>query len=162
MRSIAPAAIAIVALGLAGCESSGSSLFSSLSSGPSTATPEPAKPAQQATLARIALAPVIGAPDAVSRQIAEQIVQSARDEGVHVIGLSILSGSHGVLVTDVLERLAKEGLDVPVVVGGIIPEDDARALRGAGVRRVYTPKDFDLTRIMGEIVDVVGESPPGV
>ena len=87
----------------------------------------------------------------------EQIVQSARDEGVHVIGLSILSGSHGVLVTDVLERLEKEGLAIPVVVGGIIPEDDADALRGAGVRRVYTPKDFDLTRIMGEVVDVVAE-----
>jgi (2R)-ethylmalonyl-CoA mutase len=91
----------------------------------------------------------------------EQIVQSARDEGVHVIGLSILSGSHGVLVTDVLERLAKEGLRVPVVVGGIIPEDDAEALRGAGVRRVYTPKDFDLTRIMGEVVDVVAEAHAG-
>jgi len=87
-----------------------------------------------------------------------QIVQSARDEGVHVIGLSILSGSHGVLVIDVLERLGKEGLDVPVVVGGIIPDDDAETLRRAGVRRVYTPKDFDLTRIMGEIVDVVAEA----
>ena len=88
----------------------------------------------------------------------EEIVQSARDEGVHVIGLSILSGSHGVLVTDVLERLRAEGLDVPVVVGGIIPEDDAARLREAGVRRVYTPKDFDLTRVMDEIVDVVEES----
>ncbi|HKJ24296.1 MAG TPA: cobalamin-dependent protein, partial [Myxococcota bacterium] len=87
-----------------------------------------------------------------------QIVQSARDEGVHVIGLSILSGSHGVLVIDVLERLEKEGLDVPVIVGGIIPDDDAETLRRAGVRRVYTPKDFDLTRIMGEIVDVVAEA----
>jgi (2R)-ethylmalonyl-CoA mutase len=87
-----------------------------------------------------------------------QIVQSARDEGVHLIGLSILSGSHGVLVLDVLDRLRKEGLDVPVVVGGIIPDDDAEALRHAGVRRVYTPKDFDLTRIMGEIVDVVAEA----
>jgi len=87
-----------------------------------------------------------------------QIVQSARDEGVHVIGLSILSGSHGVLVIDVLERLEKEGLDIPVIVGGIIPDDDAETLRRAGVRRVYTPKDFDLTRIMGEIVDVVAEA----
>jgi (2R)-ethylmalonyl-CoA mutase len=89
----------------------------------------------------------------------EEIVQSARDEGVHVIGLSILSGSHGVLVVDVMERLREAGAgDVPVVVGGIIPEVDAQKLRAAGVQRVYTPKDFDLTRIMGEVVDVVAES----
>jgi (2R)-ethylmalonyl-CoA mutase len=89
----------------------------------------------------------------------EEIASSARDEGVHVIGLSILSGSHGVLVIDVLERLRAAGCgDLPVVVGGIIPEEDARALRAAGVARVYTPKDFDLTRIMDEIVDVVAES----
>ncbi len=89
----------------------------------------------------------------------EEIVQSARDEGVHVVGLSILSGSHGVLVLDVLDGLRKQGLgELPVVVGGIIPEDDAARLRSAGVRRVYTPKDFDLSRIMGEIVDVVAES----
>jgi (2R)-ethylmalonyl-CoA mutase len=88
----------------------------------------------------------------------EEIVQSARDEGVHVIGLSILSGSHGVLVLDVLDRLRKAGLDeVPLAVGGIIPEEDAEGLRAAGVRRVYTPKDFDLTRIVGEIVDLVEE-----
>jgi (2R)-ethylmalonyl-CoA mutase len=90
----------------------------------------------------------------------DEIVQSARDEGVHVIGLSILSGSHGVLVRDVLDGLRKAGLQhLPVVVGGIIPDEDAEALREAGVRRVYTPKDFDLSRIMGEIVDVVAESP---
>jgi len=92
----------------------------------------------------------------------EQIVQSAQDEGVHVIGLSILSGSHGVLVLDVLDQLKKRGVaTIPVVVGGIIPEEDAERLRAAGVRRVYTPKDFDLNRIMGEIVDVVGEANPG-
>jgi (2R)-ethylmalonyl-CoA mutase len=91
----------------------------------------------------------------------DEIVQSARDEGVHVIGLSILSGSHGVLVRDVLEGLAAAGLTVPVVVGGIIPEADAEALRRAGVKRVYTPKDFDLTRLMDEIVDVVEEAHPG-
>jgi (2R)-ethylmalonyl-CoA mutase len=86
----------------------------------------------------------------------DEIVQSARDEGVHVIGLSILSGSHSVLVVDVLEALRKEGLgDIPVVVGGIIPDEDARQLEAAGVRRVYTPKDFDLTAIMSDIVDVV-------
>jgi (2R)-ethylmalonyl-CoA mutase len=91
----------------------------------------------------------------------EEIVQSARDEGVHVIGLSILSGSHCILVVDVLDGLRKEGLqDVPVVVGGIIPDEDAETLRTAGVRRVYTPKDFDLTKIMNDIVDVVGEERP--
>ena len=89
----------------------------------------------------------------------DEIVQSARDEGVHVIGLSILSGSHGVLVLDVLDRLRKAGLEeLPVVVGGIVPDEDAALLIEAGVRRVYTPKDFDLTRIVGEIVDVVAES----
>lgn len=88
----------------------------------------------------------------------KEIVQSARDEGVHVIGLSILSGSHCVLVVDVVESLREAGLsDIPVVVGGIIPEDDAKELMKAGVVRVYTPKDFDLTRIMSEIVDVVSE-----
>jgi (2R)-ethylmalonyl-CoA mutase len=75
-----------------------------------------------------------------------------------VIGLSILSGSHGVLVADVLRGLEKQGSNVPVVVGGIIPDEDARTLREAGVQRVYTPKDFDLTRIMDEIVDVVAEA----
>jgi (2R)-ethylmalonyl-CoA mutase len=89
----------------------------------------------------------------------EEIVRSAVDEGVHVIGLSILSGSHGVLVVDVLDGLREAGLgDLPVVVGGIIPEEDARALEAAGVRRVYTPKDFDLTAIMGEVVDLVREA----
>ncbi len=92
----------------------------------------------------------------------DEIARSARDEGVHVIGLSILSGSHGVLVREVLARLRELGVGgIPVVVGGIIPEADAEALRREGVRRVYTPKDFDLTRIVGEIVDVVAESHPG-
>ena len=86
----------------------------------------------------------------------DEIVQSAQDEGVHVIGLSILSGSHGVLVIDVIEALRKQGLqDIPLVVGGIIPAEDARELEEAGVRRVYTPKDFDLTTIMSDIVDIV-------
>jgi len=93
----------------------------------------------------------------------EQIVQSAQDEGVHVIGLSILSGSHGVLVLDVLKQQSQRGLDaVPIVVGGIIPEDDRKRLLSAGVRRIYTPKDYDLNRIMGEIVDVVAEANPVV
>jgi len=90
-----------------------------------------------------------------------EIAASARDEGVHLVGLSILSGSHCVLVVDVLDKLRELGLgDLPVVVGGIIPDADADALRKAGVRRIYTPKDFDLTRIMSDIVDVVEESGP--
>ena len=83
---------------------------------------------------------------------------SARDEGVHVVGLSILSGSHGVLVLDVLKRLRDEGLgELPVIVGGIIPADDAQKLEEAGVKRVYTPKDFDLSRILAELVELVAE-----
>jgi (2R)-ethylmalonyl-CoA mutase len=85
----------------------------------------------------------------------EQIVTSARDEGVHLIGLSILSGSHLRLVPEILTSLKTEGLDdVPVVVGGIIPEDDAEKLRQAGVSRVYTPKDFEMLRILSDMVDV--------
>ncbi|MEE8580355.1 MAG: protein meaA [Myxococcota bacterium] len=88
----------------------------------------------------------------------EEIVQSARDEGVHLVGLSILSGSHGVLVLDVLKRLRDEGLGaLPVIVGGIIPEDDIRKLEEAGVKRVFTPKDFDLTDILAELVELVAE-----
>jgi len=90
-----------------------------------------------------------------------EIAASARDEGVHLVGLSILSGSHCVLVIDVLDKLRELGLgSLPVVVGGIIPEEDANKLCQAGVRRVYTPKDFDLTRIMSDIVDVVEEPSP--
>ena len=90
-----------------------------------------------------------------------EIAASARDEGVHLVGLSILSGSHCVLVVDVLNKLRDLGLgNLPVVIGGIIPDEDADKLRKAGVRRVYTSKDFDLTRIMSDIVDVVEESGP--
>jgi len=85
-----------------------------------------------------------------------QIVDAAVKEGVHIIGLSILSGSHTVLVAEVIEKLRAAGLkDVPVVVGGIIPPEDEAALKAAGVARVYTPKDFDLTQIMRDIVAVV-------
>lgn len=85
----------------------------------------------------------------------DQIVSSARDEGVHLIGLSILSGSHLRLVPEVIEGLKAEGLEeVPVVVGGIIPEDDAARLRQAGVARVYTPKDFEMVKILSDMVDV--------
>ena len=85
----------------------------------------------------------------------DQIVNSARDEGVHLIGLSILSGSHLRLVPEVIAGLKAEGLgEVPVVVGGIIPEDDAAMLRKAGVARVYTPKDFEMTKILADMVEV--------
>jgi (2R)-ethylmalonyl-CoA mutase len=87
-----------------------------------------------------------------------QIANAAVEEGVHVVGLSILSGSHLALVAEVLERLRKLGLsDVPVVVGGIIPAEDAATLKAAGVARVYTPKDYDLTAIMADIVELVAE-----
>jgi (2R)-ethylmalonyl-CoA mutase len=86
-----------------------------------------------------------------------QIVTSARQEGVHVIGLSILSGSHRELIPDIVRALADAGVDAPVVVGGIIPEADVAPLKAAGVAGVYTPKDFDLTRIMRDIVALVAE-----
>jgi (2R)-ethylmalonyl-CoA mutase len=84
-----------------------------------------------------------------------QIARSAVDEGVHVIGLSILSGSHRELIPSVIEALG--GADIPVVVGGIIPDADIPALRAAGVAAVYTPKDFELDRIMHDIVALVAE-----
>ncbi len=86
-----------------------------------------------------------------------RIARTAVDEGVHVVGLSILSGSHAELIPLVLEELRDAGADVPVVVGGIIPPADERALLDAGVARVYTPKDFKVSRIMGDIVDLVAE-----
>jgi len=87
-----------------------------------------------------------------------QIANSAAQEGVHVIGLSILSGSHAELIPSVLAALRAAGVeDVPVVVGGIIPKRDADALREAGVAAVYTPKDWDLNRMMRDIVALVGE-----
>ncbi|WP_142850139.1 protein meaA [Telmatospirillum sp. J64-1] len=88
-----------------------------------------------------------------------QIVNAALEEGVHVVGLSILSGSHVPLVTEVLDRMRKAGLgDIPVVAGGIIPPEDEKTLRAAGCARIYTPKDYDLTAIMRDIVELVGES----
>jgi (2R)-ethylmalonyl-CoA mutase len=86
-----------------------------------------------------------------------QIAASALQEGVHVVGLSILSGSHRELIPAVVQTLRDRGVDAPVVVGGIIPETDVEPLRAAGVAAVYTPKDFDLTRIMGDIVALVAE-----
>jgi ethylmalonyl-CoA mutase len=87
----------------------------------------------------------------------EEIVNSALEEDVDVVGLSILSGSHLQLVPEIVRSLRDEGIEVPVVVGGIIPSPDAAALREAGVAGVYTPKDFDINRIMGDIVELVAQ-----
>jgi len=86
-----------------------------------------------------------------------QIAASALQEGVHVIGLSILSGSHRELIPEVMGALREAGVSAPVVVGGIIPEQDVAPLRQAGVAAVYTPKDFDITRIMRDIVALVDD-----
>ncbi|MBS1882595.1 MAG: cobalamin-dependent protein, partial [Actinobacteria bacterium] len=86
-----------------------------------------------------------------------EIATSALQEDVDVVGLSILSGSHLELIPEVVRLLDEEGLDIPVVVGGIIPLADAQRLRDAGVAGVYTPKDFDVNKIIGEIVELVGE-----
>ena len=84
----------------------------------------------------------------------EQIAASARDEDPDVVGLSILSGSHMKLVPDVVARLRAEGCDAPVIVGGIIPEEDRAWLTSHGVAAVYTPKDFDIARIMQEVAEL--------
>jgi (2R)-ethylmalonyl-CoA mutase len=85
----------------------------------------------------------------------EEIVEAARKEQAHVIGLSVLSGSHLPLVEDIVGRMKEAGLDVPVVVGGIIPREDATALEKSGIAAVYTPKDFELNRIMSDLVRIV-------
>ena len=87
-----------------------------------------------------------------------QIAASALQEGVHVIGLSILSGSHRELIPAVMGALQDVGVKVPVVVGGIIPDRDVAALKEAGIAAVYTPKDFDITRIMREVVGLVAQA----
>jgi (2R)-ethylmalonyl-CoA mutase len=88
----------------------------------------------------------------------EQIVAAAREQGVHVVGLSILSGSHVPLVRETMQRLRNAGLGhVPVVVGGIVPEADALVLKQLGVAKIYTPKDFDLNRIMMDVVQLIGD-----
>ncbi|NOX72514.1 MAG: protein meaA [Alphaproteobacteria bacterium] len=87
----------------------------------------------------------------------EAIVNAAVEEQVHVVGLSILSGSHVPLIREVMARMRAAGLaDIPVVVGGIIPDEDAKTLRAFGVTAVYTPKDFELNKIMMDIVELVG------
>ncbi len=87
----------------------------------------------------------------------EQIAASAAQEDVDVVGLSILSGSHRELVPETVRLLREAGVDAPVIVGGIIPAGDVGLLSDAGVARVYTPKDFELNRIMGEIAELVAE-----
>jgi (2R)-ethylmalonyl-CoA mutase len=82
-------------------------------------------------------------------------VNAALEEGVHVVGLSILSGSHVPLVRDVMNRMRTEGLDIPVIVGGIIPPEDENVLKQCGVAAVFTPKDYELNRILADIVRVV-------
>lgn len=90
----------------------------------------------------------------------QEIAQAAADEDVHVIGLSILSGAHAMLVPETLSQLRAAGVDpavVPVVVGGVIPDDDAAELRAAGVARIFTPREHDVTEMIGQIADIVGE-----
>jgi (2R)-ethylmalonyl-CoA mutase len=83
-----------------------------------------------------------------------QIAAAARDEDVEVVGLSILSGSHLELVPEVVRLLAEDGVDVPVIVGGIIPPDDEARLLSQGITAVYTPKNFELATIMGDIANL--------
>ena len=84
-----------------------------------------------------------------------QIAAAARDEDVDVVGISILSGSHLELVPEVVRLLRDAGVTAPVIVGGIIPDGDRPKLKELGVAAVYTPKDFQLARMMGEIADLV-------
>jgi len=86
-----------------------------------------------------------------------EIAAAARDEDVDVVGISILSGSHLELVPEVVDRLRAAGVEAPVVVGGIIPPEDAEILVGKGVARVYTPKDFEIGQMMDDLLDLAEE-----
>jgi (2R)-ethylmalonyl-CoA mutase len=89
-----------------------------------------------------------------------EIVEAAKKDAAHVVGLSILSGSHIPLVEDLMAQMREAGLGhIPVIVGGIIPDDDAERLRAMGVTRVYTPKDFELNVIMQDIVTLADPAP---
>jgi (2R)-ethylmalonyl-CoA mutase len=88
----------------------------------------------------------------------EEIVDAAQKQNAHVIGLSILSGSHIPLVKDVAARMKEAGMTMPLVVGGIIPPEDAEMLEKSGVAAVYTPKDFELNRIMSDVVRIVEQA----
>ena len=90
----------------------------------------------------------------------EEIVAAAHDEDADVVGLSILSGSHLELVPEIIDRMRAAGVDAPVVVGGIIPPDDAEVLRGKGVAGVYTPKDFELGRLMEDLIGLAERHRP--
>ena len=93
----------------------------------------------------------------------DEIITAARDGAVHVIGLSILSGSHMPLMEELMAKLrAAELSHIPVIVGGIIPDDDAQKLRAMGIARIYTPKDFKLNRIMFDIVALADPGPDGI
>jgi (2R)-ethylmalonyl-CoA mutase len=85
----------------------------------------------------------------------EEIVAAARDEDVDVVGISILSGSHLALVPRVIEGLRAAGVEAQVVVGGIVPDEDAAQLRALGVAAVYTPKDYSLGAIMDDLLDLI-------
>jgi ethylmalonyl-CoA mutase len=88
-----------------------------------------------------------------------QIVAAAVEEDADVVGLSVLSGSHLSVVPEVIDGLRAAGLtDVPVVVGGIVPDADAATLRAAGVARVFTPKDFEITQVLSQVVDAIVEA----
>ena len=90
------------------------------------------------------------------RRTAEQIVEAAVQEDVDLVGLSVLSGGHLGLASDILDRLhAADAGDIPVVVGGIIPAADAVKLKAAGVARVFTPKDYDLTLVIADLLALV-------
>ena len=78
-----------------------------------------------------------------------------QEKNVHILGLSILSGSHVPLIREVMQRLRAAGLSIPVVAGGIIPQDDVNVLKQLGVAAVYTPKDFDMNRIMDDLVTLI-------
>jgi (2R)-ethylmalonyl-CoA mutase len=89
----------------------------------------------------------------------EEIVLTAEQENVDIIGLSILSGSHDTVIPKIINLLRERGIeDIPVVAGGIIPDDDAKLLLQAGIKRVYTPKDYSLNRIMQDFVEIIEES----
>jgi (2R)-ethylmalonyl-CoA mutase len=88
----------------------------------------------------------------------DEIVEAAQKEKVHMVGLSILSGSHVPLVREVMEKLRSEGLNVPVVVGGIIPPEDEALLKKSGVAAVFTPKDYEVNRILTDLVKIVEQA----
>ncbi len=97
------------------------------------------------------------------RHTPEEIADAALHEEADIVGLSILSGTHGHLARQVMRLMAERGIDhVPLIVGGIIPDDDVQLLRDAGVAAIYTPRDFDLNRIMHDIVDMAAPNEAGI